>query len=181
MKKGRIPSNAAPVDVDIESVGGRGDGVGTATVKIGYDERARLVFVPFTLPGERVRAQPVADRGEGVAADPVELLSTSSERIDPACPHFMSCGGCSLQHWQAQAYQDWKVAQIRQHLSRVGIDKPPLSPLVIAEPGTRRRADLAVRRLSDRTVLGFHERGGTRIVPLDTRSEEHTSELQSPS
>lgn len=168
MKKGRIPSNAAPVDVDIESVGGRGDGVGTATVKLGYDERARLVFVPFTLPGERVRAQPVADRGEGVAADPVELLSTSSERIDPACPHFMSCGGCSLQHWRAQAYQDWKVAQIRQHLSRVGIDKPPLSPLVIAEPGTRRRADLAVRRLSDRTVLGFHERGGTRIVPLDT-------------
>lgn len=168
MKKGRIPANAAPVDVDIETVGGRGDGVGTATVKIGYDERERLIFVPFTLPGERVRARPSADRGEGVAADPVELLSTAADRVDPACPHFMTCGGCALQHWRDEAYQEWKVAQIRQHLSRVGIDTFHLAPLVAAEPGMRRRADFAVRRLSDRTVLGFHERGGSKIVPLDT-------------
>ncbi|WP_028794234.1 class I SAM-dependent RNA methyltransferase [Thalassobaculum salexigens] len=168
IKKGRIPANAGPVDVEIETVGGRGDGVGTATVKIGYDERARLVFVPFTLPGERVRARPVADRGEGVAAEPVELLSTADDRVDPACPHFMTCGGCALQHWRDESYQDWKVGQIRQHLSRVGIEGFPMAPLVTAEPGTRRRADFAVRRLSDRTVLGFHERGGSKIVPLDT-------------
>lgn len=168
MKKGRIPTNAAPVDLTIETVGGRGDGVGSAIVKIGYDERERLIFVPFTLPGERVRARPVADRGEGVAAEPVELLATADDRVDPACPHFMTCGGCALQHWRDEAYQEWKVAQIRQHLSRVGIDSFHMAPLVTAEPGMRRRADFAARRLSDRTVLGFHERGGTKIVPLDT-------------
>ena len=168
MKKGRIPTNAAPVDVEIETVGGRGDGVGTASVKLGYDERERLVFVPFTLPGERVRVRPVADRGEGVAAEPVELLTTSEERVDPACPHFMTCGGCALQHWRDEAYQDWKVAQIRHHLARVGLDKFAMAALAVAEPGMRRRADFAVRRLSDRTVLGFHERGGNKIVPLDT-------------
>ena len=168
IKKGRIPANAGPVDVEIESVGGRGDGVGRATVKIGYDERERLVFVPFTLPGERVRARPVSDRGEGVAAEAVELLSTVDDRVDAACPHFMTCGGCALQHWRDEAYQDWKVAQIRQHLARVGIETFHMAPLVTAEPGTRRRADFAVRRLSDRSVLGFHERGGNKIVPLDT-------------
>lgn len=168
MKKGRIPANAGPIDIDIETVGGRGDGVGTATVKIGYDERARLVFVPFTLPGERVRARPVADRGEGVAAEPIELLSTADDRVDPACPHFMTCGGCALQHWRDESYQEWKVAQIRQHMSRVRIEGFAMAPLVTAEPGMRRRADFAVRRLSDRSVLGFHERGGSKIVPLDT-------------
>ncbi|MDF1793129.1 MAG: class I SAM-dependent RNA methyltransferase [Thalassobaculaceae bacterium] len=168
IKKGRIPANAAPVEVEIETVGGRGDGVGTARVKIDYDERARLVFVPFTLPGERVKAQPVADRGEGVAAEPVELLTTSEDRVDPACAHFMACGGCALQHWRDESYQDWKVTQIRQHLARIGLENPPMAPLVTAEPGTRRRADLAVRRLANRTLLGFHERGGNRIEPIDT-------------
>lgn len=168
MKKGRIPANARPLELVIETVGGRGDGVGTAPVTIGYDTRDRLVFVPFTLPGERVRARPVADRGEGVAAEPLELLSTSEDRVEPPCPHFMACGGCALQHWRNDAYRDWKVAQIRQHLSRVGIDAPPLAPLVTAEPETRRRADFAVRRLAGGTVLGFYQRGGSRIEPIDT-------------
>lgn len=167
LKKGRIPANASPLEVVIETVGGRGDGVGTASVKVGYDMRERLLFVPFTLPGEWVRVQPVADRGEGVAADPLELLTTAEERVDPRCPHFMACGGCALQHWRDDAYRDWKVAQIRQHLARVGIVDPPMAPLVAADPETRRRADFAVRRLSNRTVLGFHERGGGRIEPVD--------------
>lgn len=167
MKKGRIQANADPVEITIDSIGGRGDGVGSAPVRIGYDQQERAIFVPFTLPGERVRARPVADRGEGVAAEMMELLSEASDRIDPACPHFMACGGCALQHWRAESYQAWKVAQIRQHLGRVGLDDPAMEPLVVCAPGTRRRADLAVRRLSDRTVLGFHERGGTRIEPID--------------
>lgn len=167
MKKGRIPANASPVDLVIETVGGRGDGVGTATVKVGYDTRERLVFVPFTLPGERVRVQPVADRGEGVAGEPLELLSTAEDRVDPRCPHFMACGGCALQHWRDEPYRDWKVAQIRQHLARVGIVDPPMAPLAAAAPETRRRADFAVRRLAERTVVGFHQRGGSRIEPID--------------
>lgn len=168
MKKGRVPANAAPVELSIDTVGGRGDGVGSATVRIGYDERARLVFVPFSLPGERVLARPVADRGEGVAAEMIELLAAADDRVDPPCPHFMACGGCALQHWRDGSYQAWKVAQIRQHLARAGVEDPPMAPLVTAMPGTRRRADLAVRRLADRTVLGFHERGGTRIEAIET-------------
>jgi 23S rRNA (uracil1939-C5)-methyltransferase len=168
LKKGNIPANADPVEVEIETVGGRGDGVGTASVKIGYDARERLVFVPFTLPGERVRARPSADRGEGVAAEPLELLHTSEDRIEPACPHFMACGGCALQHWRDERYRDWKVAQIRRHLARVGLGDVAMDPLVAAEPGTRRRADLAARRLAHRTLLGFHERGGSRIESIET-------------
>jgi len=173
MKKGRVPANAAPVEVEIDSIGGRGDGVGSATVRNGYDEKQRLIFVPFTLPGERVRARPVADRGEGLAAEPVELLSTSADRVEPPCPHFMACGGCALQHWREERYRDWKVGQVRQHLRRTGIEASAIEasaidPLVPAMPGTRRRADLAARRLAGGLVLGFHERGGTRIEPIET-------------
>lgn len=167
LKKGHMPANAAPVEVTIDSIGGRGDGVGKAVVKVDWDAHERSVFVPFTLPGERVRAQLEVDRGTGIAAKPIELIEASPDRIEPACPHFMSCGGCALQHWADAPYADWKVDQVRHHLRRVGIEVA-LEPLVRSVPGSRRRADLTARRLKGRTVLGFHRRGTATIEDVST-------------
>lgn len=166
MRKGHVPANADPIELTIELVGGRGDGVGHAVVKLGWEEQSRSVFVPYMLPGERVLARPEADRGEGVFASPVELLEASPDRIDPACPHFMTCGGCALQHWAAAPYAAWKAEQVRGHLRRVGLDAVEVTETVTTRPGTRRRADLAARRLKAGTVLGFHERQDSRIVDV---------------
>ncbi|NQW08999.1 MAG: class I SAM-dependent RNA methyltransferase [Alphaproteobacteria bacterium] len=167
MRKGHVPANAAPIELTIESVGGHGDGVGHAPVKIGWEERERPIYVPFTLPGERVRVQPEADLGTGVAAQPVELIDISADRIDPVCPHFISCGGCALQHWADTPYATWKVDLIRHHLHRVKIEITP-EPLVRSAPGSRRRTDLAARRLKGRTVFGFHQRGAVLIEDIHT-------------
>ena len=166
MRKGHVQANADPVELTIELVGGRGDGVGHAEVKLGWETRQRSVFVPYTLPGERVRARPEADRGEGVFASPIELLDVSPDRVEPPCPHFMTCGGCALQHWADGPYSAWKADQVRGHLRRVGLGDVEVAETVRALPGTRRRADLSVRRLKAGTVLGFHERQGNRIVDV---------------
>lgn len=166
MRKGHLPANADPVELTVELVGGRGDGVGHAEVKLGWETRMRSVFVPYTLPGERVLARPEADRGEGVFASPIELVAASPDRVEPPCPHFMTCGGCALQHWAAAPYAAWKAEQVRGHLRRVGLDAVEVAEPVRAAPGTRRRADLAARRLKAGTVLGFHERQDSRIVDI---------------
>ena len=82
------PVNTPPVDVTIDRIGGQGDGVARAIVGSDWEARERQIFVPFTLPGERVLARPVRDKGEGVACEPTELASTSSERSGPALPAF---------------------------------------------------------------------------------------------
>ena len=150
----------------IESVGGRGDGTARSVVRVDGEDRERVIFIPYTLTGERVLAQPVSDRGEGIVAMPAELVEASPDRIDPPCPHFMSCGGCALQHWRLAPYQAWKVAQIRNHLERAGVDAPPFEPLASSNPRSRRRATLAARRTAGGTVVGFHQRAGTRIESI---------------
>ncbi|MBS0524412.1 MAG: hypothetical protein JSS04_12365 [Proteobacteria bacterium] len=53
--------------LDILEMGARGDGIAELD--------GERYYVPFTLPGEVVEAEPVDKRGEGVATELVEVLS----------------------------------------------------------------------------------------------------------
>ncbi|UUX51788.1 class I SAM-dependent RNA methyltransferase [Nisaea acidiphila] len=163
----RYAANSPILEIEIARLGGRGDGLAEAVLKAGYVEESRPVFVPFALPGETVRARPVSDRGEGVACELIELVTPSPERIDPACRHFMSCGGCAVQHLSAETYASWKRAQVVQHLGRVGLADVPVNELHPAAPATRRRADFVLRRIGQRLIAGFHERASNRIVEIE--------------
>jgi 23S rRNA (uracil1939-C5)-methyltransferase len=162
----RFPDRTPPIHVVVDHIGARGDGVASAVIRSGHLDQRRPVFVPMALPGERVLAQPLFDIGEGVSCRLSEIVQASSERVEPACPHFGACGGCGLQHWAAGPYNDWKRERILTALKRAGVSAETVAPIVPASPGTRRRADFVMRRLSGATVLGFHERGGNRIIVI---------------
>jgi tRNA/tmRNA/rRNA uracil-C5-methylase (TrmA/RlmC/RlmD family) len=92
-----------------------------------------VVMVPFTLPGERVRARVFRNHKNYSEADLVEVLRPSPDRIDPKCPLFGRCGGCQYQHLNYPAQLEWKrrqVAELLQHMA--GIDFP-VAP-VVASP-----------------------------------------------
>jgi 23S rRNA (uracil1939-C5)-methyltransferase len=148
------------VTLDILEVGVRGDGVA--------EHEGRRYFVPYTLPGETVEAEPRDKRGEGIAADLVTVLAPSRHREPPPCSHFTVCGGCALQHWRRDAYTAWKVEQIARALAQRGVDAPRFEPPLVGAPGERRRADFVLRRQGRRVTAGFHERTSPRIVDITT-------------
>src|SRR5581483_6110306 len=139
-------------DLTIETLGGRGDGIA--------HWRGEAVFVPFTLPGDRVKARLGARREGGREARAVEWLERGPGRADPVCRHFTRCGGCVLQHLDAQTYGAAKLAGLRAALQRVGIDPAVVDPLRTVPPG-RRRAGLGLRRSRNEAapaIVGFRER-----------------------
>ena len=144
------PRAASPVELTIESVGAQGDGV------------AGGLFVPLTLPGERVRA--VRDGGR---AELLEIVAPSSDRVTPPCPHFGDCGGCALQHWAHEPYLAWKREQVRVALAWAQIETEILPP-VVTPPGSRRRLALHARRIGRVVVLGFKARRAWRVVPIES-------------
>lgn len=160
------PANTPLLDVVVTRLGGRGDGLAEAEIKTGYVSETRPLFIPFALPGERVRVRPVSDRGEGVVCDLVELVEAAPDRVDPACTHFMTCGGCAVQHLEAGAYQSWKRDQVVQYLGRAGLADVPVAALRTCAPAARRRADFVLRVVGRKLVAGFHERGSNRIVEI---------------
>ncbi|MFF0653816.1 class I SAM-dependent RNA methyltransferase [Micromonospora tulbaghiae] len=82
----------------------------------------QVVFVRHALPGERVVAE-VTELHRGFArADAVEILDASPDRVTPPCPYARPgrCGGCDLQHVAPAAQLDWKLAVVREQLTRLG-------------------------------------------------------------
>jgi 23S rRNA (uracil1939-C5)-methyltransferase len=148
------------IRLEIREVGARGDGIAELD--------GRRYFVPFTLPGETVDAEPRDKRGEGIAADLSEVLAPSRHREAPPCAHFKICGGCALQHWRRDAYTAWKVELIVRALAQRGVDAPRFEPPLVGAPGERRRADFVLRRQGRRVVAGFHERASPEIVDVGT-------------
>jgi 23S rRNA (uracil1939-C5)-methyltransferase len=147
-----------PLTLDILEMGARGDGIA--------EQDGERYFVPFTLPGEVVEAEPVDKRGEGVAAELVEVLSPSRHREKPPCAHFGVCGGCALQHWRHDVYSVWKASLIERALQQRGVAAPALEPPLLGAPGERRRVDFVLRRQGKRMLAGFHERGSARVVDV---------------
>jgi 23S rRNA (uracil1939-C5)-methyltransferase len=119
------------IEITVDSIGQHGDG-------IAHLEGDRL-FVPFALPGEHIRAE-----RDGGRANLIEVLTPSPDRVDPPCPHFTQCGGCSLQHLAPTAYADFKRGLVADPLRRVGIEVP-VAELVDARGAGRRRTTLHVR------------------------------------
>ncbi len=138
-------------ELEVLRVGTQGDGVA-----------AGPVYVPFTLPGERVRAKAQAGRGELV-----EVLTPSADRQAPPCPHFFACGGCALQHWAQPPYLAWKAELIGEALSREGLEAEILPPVACA-PGTRRRLALHARPgRPGEARLGYKARGSWALVDIE--------------
>jgi 23S rRNA (uracil1939-C5)-methyltransferase len=140
-------------EVEIESLGAKGDGVA----------EGGALYVPYTLPGERVRVVRHGDRGRAE-----QILTASAARIEPVCPHFGTCGGCALQHAAERFTALWKRDLILATLAARGITGGVVRPTITAAPGTRRRITVVGRRTRKGMLIGFHGRAATDIVPIET-------------
>jgi 23S rRNA (uracil1939-C5)-methyltransferase len=121
------------------------------------------VFVPFVLPGERVRAAPVEEKKKFIRARAEKLLEPSPARIPPRCPHYEVCGGCHYQHIPCEAQLNHKSEILRETLRRIGRIEWPGAITTHASPpwNYRNRAQWKVRPLEadstdgEKTKLGI--------------------------
>lgn len=89
-----------------------------------------VVMVPFTLPGERVRARVYRNHRNYSEADLLEVLTPSPHRIDPRCPLFGTCGGCQYQHLTYDEQLKWKRRQVEELLKYMAGVEFAVNPVI---------------------------------------------------
>jgi 23S rRNA (uracil1939-C5)-methyltransferase len=144
------------VDLTIDRLGAHGDGIA--------ESAKGSVFVPFTLPGERIRADMAPD---GKHADCIAVVEPSPDRIEPVCPHFGLCGGCALQHLGTASYLAWKRELVVTALQSRGLDVP-VEPTRAVPLGSRRRATFSLERRDNDVVLGYRRARSHDTIGIDT-------------
>ena len=142
------------------------DGRGVAKID------GKTVFIADALPGERVIASRVSQRRSHDDAVLVEVLEPSAERVAPRCPHFGTCGGCSLQHLAPAAQLAAKERTLHDNLQRIGhvAAETRWAPIPGPAWGYRRRARLGARKVDKkgRVLVGFRERRAPLVAEIDS-------------
>jgi len=115
----------------------------------------RIVFAPFVLPGERIRARAEQEKPGLVRARMLEVIEAAPDRVTAPCPVFARCGGCHYQHAPYEFQVSAKRAILVEELRRLGKIEAPLEIRTFAaEPfGYRNRVQLAV----EETRIGYRE------------------------
>ena len=108
-----MSSEGVSFELEIHSLAAGGDGVGRAP-------DGRVVFVPDTAPGDRVRVRVIDMKKRFARARVQQLLASGSTRTDPVCPVFGSCGGCAWQHVDYATQLEAKAAFVTDALRRIG-------------------------------------------------------------
>jgi len=164
---GRLPRNASPIEVKISHIGGRGDGIGRALYTHNYSESEYDIFVPASLPGEKLLVQPLSLTAQGIKARIIELETPSPQRHAPRCAAFPACGGCRFQHWDEPEIGTWKTALVSKFLDRANVSVGSMRRLYSSPAKSRRRASFHLKCLADGAIVGFREHMGQHIVSPD--------------
>lgn len=159
-RRARLP--AEPVEFEIHDLSHDGRGVSRSAEKI--------VFIHGALPGERVMAQLTGRRRSYDEAEVTEILKPSPDRVDPRCPHFGYCGGCSLQHLHPEQQILARQKVLEQNFARNGGLEPDkwFEPLTGPIWHYRRKARLSVRFVfkKEKVLVGFRERAGRYVAEM---------------
>lgn len=156
--------------INIRSLDMDARGVGHLTNEDG--SQGKVVFVEGALPGEVVGFNSYRKKSSWEAATLGPIIKESSQRVNPKCPHYGVCGGCSMQHLDPSAQVAMKQRVLEDNLSHIGKVKPVMVMRPVYGPtwGYRYRARLSVRNVHKKGIVlvGFHEKKSRYVANMET-------------
>ncbi len=118
------------------------------------------LYIPFALTGETVDGDIVGNR-----IPKPKIVEPSGDRVKAPCPHFKTCGGCSMQHASDAFLADWKTDVVRNALAAHDLTAD-FRPIVTSPAQSRRRATFAAQRTKKGVLIGFHGRASDTVVAI---------------
>ncbi len=157
-KKQRLPE--IPVTTRVEKFSH--DGRGIARIE------GKTTFIQNALPDETVTFQYIRKKRDFDEGRVLSVIDPSPHRVEPRCPHYTLCGGCSLQHLEESAQIHEKQALLLDLLERIGRVQPEtvLAPLTSELWHYRNKARLSVRYVEKKqmALVGFREKNNPRYI-----------------
>ncbi|MCA0402929.1 MAG: 23S rRNA (uracil(1939)-C(5))-methyltransferase RlmD [Proteobacteria bacterium] len=128
----------------------------------------KTTFISGALATEEVSFQYTRQKSDFDEGRAITIHKAAKERVEPRCPHYELCGGCSLQHLNEDLQIAEKEKLLLDLLQRVGHCQPEkvLPPLKAKSWNYRNKARLSVRYVNKKsaTLIGFREKINPRYI-----------------
>lgn len=132
----------------------------------------KAVFIEGALPGEVVEYASYRRKPSYEKAHALRVLRASSQRVVAPCPHFGTCGGCSMQHLNLAGQTAAKQRVLEDALWHIARLKPEqiFPPIAGSGWGYRLRARLSVRHVVNKggALIGFREKHSSYVAVMDS-------------
>ncbi|MBM5598220.1 23S rRNA (uracil(1939)-C(5))-methyltransferase RlmD [Listeria seeligeri] len=150
------------VEITIEDLTHDGNGVGKID---GYP-----LFIPNTLPGEKVTAKIIKLNKNYGFARMENLEVVSAERVEPPCAVYSKCGGCSLQHLSYVGQLAFKRNQVEETMKRIGkLNVEVKETLGMENPWRyRNKSQVPVGFVNGKLTAGFYQKRSHEIIDMST-------------
>ena len=134
----------------------------------------KTTFLFGALADETVKFRYTLKRSQFDEGQVTAVLDSHPNRVQPTCPHFGVCGGCSLQHMAHDYQVQFKQSvffELLEHQSG-SLPEQRLQPLVASPYGYRRKARISVKHVpkKEKVIIGFRERKGRLVADIDSCS-----------
>ncbi len=130
----------------------------------------KTIFVNQAVPGDIVKAKITQSLDKLDEAECLEILTPSTDRVEPFCEYYASCGGCQLQHLSLDAQRFRKNQNFMTGLFQAVDSKQckTVEPLIGTGIGYRRRArlGLVISKKDKIARLGFRQKSSNELVDI---------------
>ena len=146
--------------LDVENVTNLGFGIAR--------DNGWVIQIAFVLPGERVKVRIFRNHKNYSEADCIEVIEKSTDRVDPRCSLFGTCGGCQYQSVEYATQLKWKRNQVVDNFERISGLQVDVLPVVPSPKQYGYRSKLTPHyekaRSSDSRKIGFLKYGSRKVV-----------------
>lgn len=117
------------------------------------------VFIPMTMPGERLKIKILQSRSDYDEAAVEEILEPSPHRREPPCPLYGRCGGCNMMHIDDGYQTELKMQILSEFIKKAAGRSPEIKLVGGSALGYRNRMTLHDG--------GLEERGSNHVIPVN--------------
>lgn len=148
------------IDVTITDVAYRGKGIAR--------HEGCVVFIPGTITGETVHAQITNRKKNFAEAEAVSITQASPFRVEPVCPLFNICPGCTYQHIEYAEEVNIKQAQLKSMICRA-VDSPDIKfnePVASPAPIAYRNKIMFHAEVGKTVKLGYYGHDNRTVLDI---------------
>lgn len=147
--------------IDIISYSSDGNGVGR--------KDGSVFFVPYAIKDEKVKVKELEKKKNIINCELLCVVEQSKMRIEPQCPHFYNCGGCTYQNISYNHQLEIKEDKINNAIKRIGHLENKVSELIPSDYiyNYRNKAIIPVGYdENNKVVCGFYKNKSYNICPM---------------